>query len=414
MSYYKIQENCRICYSSQLVCFLDLGNTELADRFISKNDPRGQVLTFPLAINTCIDCGWLQLTVTVNPSLMYTKDYPYDSRTTETGRQHWSNLAMETINLIEKPIHEILVLDIGSNTGALLSEYKKLGCKVIGVDPSEEASEIAKNHGIENFVGFFDEQAVEFMTKLDFKPNIVTSTNSFAHTDDLDKWLLNVSNTISSNGLLIIEAPHGLNLLIENQFDTIYHEHLSYVLVTPLINFFKKHGFTIFHVKKLEIHGGSIRIYATKKIIEVYDSVQEFVEEETRYGITKIESLVAFTGRVKNNRKEIREFFYSLSKSRQTIGIITAPAKGMTYFAYCGLVDFNFLGISDKNPLKIGKIAPGTQMHVITDQELVEMNPDYLLILAWNFKKEIMSNIRNLGYKKKFIVGIPSLEVIDA
>ena len=115
MTFYKIQENCRVCYSSRLVCILDLGNTELADGFISKNDSAVQALTFPLAINTCTDCGWLQLTVTVNPSLMYTKNYPYDSRTTETGRQLWSNLATETINLVEKPTDKILVLGIAPN-----------------------------------------------------------------------------------------------------------------------------------------------------------------------------------------------------------------------------------------------------------------------------------------------------------
>lgn len=414
MTLYKILENCRICNSNQLICFLDLGITELADRFSLEHELPSQKLTFPLGINSCVNCGWLQLTVTVNPGLMYAKNYPYDSRTTETGRKHWASLAEETIGLIEKPIHKIMVLDIGSNTGALLSEYKKFGCRVIGVDPSVEASNIAKNHGIENYIGFFDEQVVHFLSKLDFKPDIITSTNSFAHTDNLNEWLLNVSKALDANGLLVIEAPHALKLLLENQFDTIYHEHLSYVFLSPLIKFFNKFGFSIFHVEELDIHGGSLRIYATTKAVEIDKSVQKLIDEETILGITKKESLVRFSKRVENNRNEIREFLSSISKTGKTIGIISAPAKGMTYFSYCGLSEFDFVGISDKNPLKIGKIAPGTGMRVITDQQLIELNPDYLLILAWNFKKEVVNNIRNLGFKKKFVVCIPSLEVIDA
>lgn len=411
---YKVQKLCRVCRSSNLRNFLDLGETHLADRFLIDSKNVGPDPKFPLCVNVCLSCGWHQLSIVVDRSLMYEENYPYDSRTTETGQKHWSELAGKAISFIEQSDSEIKVLDIGSNTGALLTEFKIRGCKVIGIDPSVDASRIAHSFGIDNIVDFFGSTTVDKLLQMDFKPDIITSTNSFAHTDDLSSWLHSVEKILSWGGVLIIEAPHVLNLFTYNQFDTIYHEHLSYVSLTPLIDFFKSHNLVIFNVECVDIHGGSIRIFASRDRKVIEKSVDKIVSKEREYRIRELDFLLNFAKKVKTNRKALREFLIKIENTGKTVGIVSAPAKGMTYFAYCGLSQFKISGISDKNPLKIGKFAPGTGLRVISDRELVATAPDYLLILAWNFKKEIISNMVNLGYRNKFVVGIPSLEVIDA
>ena len=414
MSKFKIKNSCRVCGSSDLHKFLDLGLTHLADRFLIDKQEMLNDLKFPLAVNVCGSCGWHQLTVVVDESLMYVENYPYDSRTTETGQKHWAELTIKAISLFERNKNEIKVLDIGSNTGALLSEFKIRGCKVLGIDPSIDACRIAQTFGIDSVVDFFDKTAVNKLIDESFYPDIITSTNSFAHTDDLSSWLSLVERILSPNGVLIIEAPHVLNLFTLNQFDTIYHEHLSYVSLTPLIKLFQSHNLTIFNVEEVDIHGGSIRIFAGKNQNVVNESVAKLASRESELRISNLTFLLDFAKSVEKNRDVLRDFLTNLVKSGKTIGILSAPAKGMTYFSYCGLSQYKILGISDKNPLKINKFAPGTGLRVITDAELIAIAPDYLLILAWNFKNEIISNMVKLGYRNKFIVGVPSLEVIDA
>lgn len=411
---YKVQNSCRVCGSYNLEKFLDLGETHLADRFLLETQDAIIDEKFLLSVNVCIACGWHQLSIVVDRSILYEEDYPYDSRTTETGQKHWAELTNNAISLIQEYDGEIKVLDIGSNTGALLSEFKARGCKVLGVDPSIGACRIAHTFGIENIVDYFGSTVVDKLIELNFYPDIITSTNSFAHTDDLDSWLYSVEKILNPKGVLIIEVPHVLNLFIFNQFDTIYHEHLSYASLTPLIEFFKSHNLTIFDVESIDIHGGSIRIFAGKNRNIINKSVANTLIKERDYRISNLDFLLDFANKVDKNREALREFLLKIDKESKTIGIVSAPAKGMTYFAYCNLSQFEILGISDKNPLKINRFAPGTSLRVITDNELVTMAPDYLLILAWNFKNEIIRNMVKIGYRKKFIVCIPNFEVIDA
>jgi SAM-dependent methyltransferase len=413
-SYFSEQLQCRICFSTKLETFLDLGVTELADRFSLTSESNITNLRFPLAVNICKTCGWIQLSITVDKHLIYRNDYPYDSRTTETGQKHWASLAIKAVQLFSDSKSQLRVLDIGSNTGALLSEFKRLKMQVLGIDPSVEAAKIAERHGINNFVGFFGKEAINYIKNLGFRPDIVVSTNSFAHIDNLYEWLSGVSEIISESGFLIIECPHVLELIRLNQFDTIYHEHLSYVSLSPLKKLFSGFNFKIFKVEKLPIHGGSIRIYATKQNIEAHGSVNDMIIEENEAGIRNFQTLKNFAKNVECVKRDIRQLLNELCESSKSVGIVSAPAKGMTFFTYCGLRDFEYLGISDKNSLKIGKYAPGTEMIVMSDKELVSKKPDYLLILAWNFKVEIMTNLQKLGFSKKFIIGIPKVEVIDA
>ena len=414
MKTYEDQNTCRVCNSENLRSVLDLGKTHLADGFFEIESKNGANELFPLILNVCINCGWHQLSITVNPALLYVDDYPYDSRTTDTGRKHWEDFAKSVVTEFFPNKKNVKVLDIGSNTGALLSEFKAIGCETLGIDPSHDAAKVAYGFGIENLEAFFDESVLKQLEMKNFSPDVITSTNSFAHTDDLRNWLKLAEQILINNGVLVIEAPHALELFQNIEYDTIYHEHLSYLSIAPLISLFEEMNLPIFHVEKNKIHGGSVRIYASKRDKVVVGSVSRFVQMELASKIYDIEFLEDFALKVASKKVEIKLLMSELQKNKKRVGVVSAPAKGMTFLSYNDLTDFELIGISDKNPMKIGKYAPGTGLRVVSDEDLLKLKPDYLLILAWNFKDEIIKNLRNMGYRNNFIVGIPDLEIINA
>lgn len=409
---FKSRNDCRLCKSTNLYAFLDLGVAPLADQFTLPS-VKTEFEKFPLQVSVCLNCGWHQLSVVVNPKKLYCQDYPYDSRTTETGELHWKEFASQAKFQISHIKKQVNVLDVGSNTGALLSQFKQLDCNVLGVDPSDVAAMEAKRYGIETVVSFFEPRLVVILNEIGFKPDLVVSTNSFAHVDDLDAWVSTADKILTPEGVIVIEFPHVLSLLRDNQFDTIYHEHLSYGSLGPLLPFFEKFGFKVYRVEKYPIHGGSVRIYLDRGYKNQEESVFCVIQEEKIAGISTSVVLNEFSIRVSQVRDSFKSKVESLVKDGFSIGIASAPAKGVTFSSVTELTRLPLVGISDKSNLKVGRCFPGTSIPVITDLELVNLKPDYIIILAWNFKGEIKSNLRRLGYTQNFITGIPHLEVVN-
>jgi hypothetical protein len=399
--------DCRICESSDLVQFLDLGNSPIADSFTDFDFSKDPNSRFPLAVNVCKACGWHQLTHVIEPEILYQQDYPYDSRVTKTGKLHWDSFA-ESVARNYRINQGDLVVDIGSNTGALLDSFKNFSENVQGVDPSETAAKIAIQNAIPTVVSFFNRDSVLKIIESSGQARVVTATNSFAHVDDVLTWVDNIDLLLSPHGVLLIESPHVLELIKNNQFDTIYHEHLSYVSLTPLVDFFEKRNLHVIRVEKTQIHGGSIRIHISKNSSLRDGSVSEIIEEESKAGIFELENLLSFSNRVTNLRHKLQKMLSDISLGENSIGIISAPAKGMTMLNFLDLSELNIVGISDRSHLKIGKFAPGTGLRVLTDAQLLALEPNYLLVLAWNFAEEIIENIQAMSNKKlKFIIPIP-------
>jgi SAM-dependent methyltransferase len=399
--------DCRICESRDLLLFLDLGNLPIADAFTDIDHSTDPYSRFPLAVNLCKQCGWHQLSHVIEPEILYQQDYPYDSRVTKTGKRHWDSFAYSVASHYGIKQGDVIV-DIGSNTGALLDSFKFFSESVQGVDPSETASEIARKNNIPTVVSFFNKDAVHEIIATIGNASVVTATNSFAHVDDVSAWVENVKLLLSPQGVLIIESPHVLQLIKNNQFDTIYHEHLSYVSVKPLVEFFKKRGLHIIRVEKTVIHGGSIRIHVCKNESLVDSSVSEIIKEESQARISEIDNLLLFANRITDLREKLQNILFDITSRNETIGIVSAPAKGMTLINSLNLSNLNIVGISDRSHLKIGKFAPGIGLKVLNDSELLSLEPNYLLILAWNFAEEIIGNIQTMSNKKnKYIVPIP-------
>ena len=402
--------DCRICKSVELINYLDLGYIPVADHFTQEANLE---LKFELGINFCQSCGWSQLTNLLDPTFLYQIDYPYDSRVTMTGRAHWKELASSIQARYHFQAGENC-LDVGSNTGALLTEFKEIGFSVLGVDPSQVACDEASKFGIDTVCSFFEELDLDTLALMGHERfSIITATNSFGHVDNLHAWVETASKLLNSTGVLVIEVPHVLELINNYEFDTIYHEHLSYCSVSPLINLFLAHGLEIIHVEKREIHGGTLRIHvANCGMYAIEESVAMMVAEEMGANLQTVSTYLEFGLHIQAYRERFRRFLSQHHGLR--IGILSAPAKGVTFYHFMGLNDFQIVGISDKSHMKIGKYFPGTNHKVISDEQLGELNLNTVLILAWNFAPEIAKAFNEfVNYDLEYLIAIPEIATIN-
>jgi len=399
---------CRACKASRLRLVLDLGFTPPADGFLSAAQLDEPETHYPLRLCECEECGFVQLDHVVAPEILFQKDYPYESSTTRTGFLHWSGFAERLVTRFGLGPKDLAV-DIGSNVGVLLRAFQERGLRVQGVDPAPNIVELAVKGGIDTICDFFGASAVQKILAAKGKARVITASNVFAHVDDLDTLVQNVLALLSDDGVFVIEAPYLLNLIEHIEYDTIYHEHLSYISISPLVKFFANHGLAIVDVEEVTIHGGSLRIYVARAGLEPSDKVTELLRREREYLGTSGDWIIPFRKRVEANRAELSWLLHSLKREGKRLAAVSAPAKGMTLLNYCGIGTNLLEFITEKSTLKIGRFAPGVHLPVLPDSALLEQRPDYALLLAWNFADEIMRNLesyRQMG--GRFIIPIPT------
>lgn len=257
---------CRMCQSSKLVKYLDLGFTPPADQFCTKDELNFPEIFYPLRVNLCLNCGLSQLSHVVDPRVLYQHDYLYESSITKTGQRHWKKFSLAVIERLGLSKGSLIV-DIGSNDGTLLKFFKQAGMKVAGVDPAPNIVKIANQQNkIKTICDFFCRRTAERIKRSFGPASVITGTNVFAHIDDLTSLLKSVKYLLKKEGVFIFESPYFQNLIDKLQYDTIYHEHLSYLSLGPLVPFFNRFGMEIFAVEQTPIHGGSFRGYVDKKV----------------------------------------------------------------------------------------------------------------------------------------------------
>jgi SAM-dependent methyltransferase len=404
---------CRMCKGTNLKKFLDLGFHPPSDRFLSKKELKEPEEFFPLDVFVCSDCGLMQLEYIVSPQILYRQHYPYESSTTLGGRKHFYKMAQDIYREYALG-QKSFVIDVGSNVGLLLSGFKEQGMRVLGIDPAPQIAEIANRNGIETIPEFFSSKIAHSIVRKKGKADVITATNVFAHIDDLDDFMEGVRVLLKPKGILVIEAPHALEFIKNLEYDTIYHEHLSYLAVKPLKKFFEKFGMSLFDVKRFDIHGGSLRYFVGRKgAYPISPRVNKFIKLEEGERIFSLGRLRRFAKGVETHRKKLLKLLERLKKNGNRIAGISAPAKGNTLLNYCGIDNKILDYITEKSKIKIGLYTPGTHIAISPDSQLLRQKPDYGLILAWNFAEEIMAN--NDEFKKqggKFIVPIPEPKVI--
>ena len=403
-----------MCGSPHLETFLDLGFTPPADQFLRVDQLHEPETYYPLRVASCQKCGLAQLDHVVSPEVLYRRDYPYESSTTQFGRQHWTEFAT-TVSKRLGLDSKSLVIDVGSNVGVLLEAFGKQGARVLGIDPASNIVRLAEKRGIETVDEFFAHHVALKVVEKYGQASLITATNVFAHVHDLRDFIQGVDALLNPRGVFIFEAPYLGNLINQVEFDTIYHEHLSYLSLEPIMRFLTEFDMEVFDVQERDIHGGSFRVFVARKgCYPVEDAPRSFLDREQKLKLRDLATLKKFAQAVEDNRRSLMSLLHDLKKQGKKIAGVSAPAKGMTLLNYCRigpeLLDF----VTEKSTLKIGRFTPGTHIPVVTDAALVENKVDYALLLAWNFAEEIMGNLKEFRARGgKFILPVPEPRVVD-
>lgn len=405
-------KKCRICGSNRLYHFLDLGSMPIPNGFLSKDELKNKEYSYPLIACVCENCWLVQLTHVVPPKIMF-KNYLYIPSTSKTMLEHFKALADEVISkysLNEKD----LVIDIGSNDGTLLGYFKEQDIKALGIDPASNLVKVARMRGIDTIDDFFTSKLAEKVVLEKGKAKIITATNVVAHIHNLHELITGVEKLLTKDGIFIMEFPYLVDLISKNEFDTIYHEHLSYFSVLPLMELFKLHKMEIFDLKRTPVHGGSIIVYVAKKGSKNKQSsiVKEYINQEKLKKLNKKSTYDDFARRVAVIKRDLVSYLKALKRQGKKIVGYGASAKGNVLLNYCG-IDTKLLDcVVDSIPYKQGKYTPGTHIPIHPEIWLEKNRPDYALLLSWNFAEEILQ--KQITYREKggqFIITIPYLRI---
>ncbi|CAN5117409.1 class I SAM-dependent methyltransferase [soil metagenome] len=414
-SYTKIT-HCRICSSEQLFPILSLGSMPIPNGFLKKEDLNRKEEKYPLEVCGCEACGLVQLRYIVDPAVMF-GNYLYIPSASQTRINNFTKIAQE-INEIIPLTENDLVVDVGSNDGSLLTAYKNLGIQILGVDPAENLVTIAKLHGIPTELGFFSPIMAKKIVKEYKKASVITATNVFAHIGDLHAFMKGVEILLADKGIFMVQFPYLLDLLRENQFDTIYHEHLSYFSLKPLLMLTEKTGLEIYDIIPDYLDGGSLKVLWKKKSNDALQVNQKHISViqklEEKYKLYERQTYEKFAKRVQLLKDKVIKKLDDLKKKQKTIVGYGAAAKGNVLLHYFDLSADTIQYLVDSTPYKQGLYTPGTHIPIFSESKISEDIPDYILILAWNFKEEIMKkNTQFTRHGGKFMIAIPKLMMLQ-
>ena len=389
LSCYKF--NCRSCGNADLKRVVSLGYQPLANNLLNKQNDKCEL--YPLEVNYCDKCHNCQLSVSVDPKKMFS-NYLYTSSTSKVFREHFVKASKKYIKDFKLNKKKSYVIDIGSNDGVALKPFLDQGFKkILGIEPAKNLAKLANKNKIKTFNGFLDEKNLKKIKK---GADLILASNVFAHSDNLQEMAECMFRLLNKNGTIIIEVQYLLNTLKDLTFDNIYHEHYNYWSLTSLINFFKKFDSTIFRSEKVDTHGGSIRVYIKKnKKIKIEKSVKQMMKEEEMFGIKKFDTYKKFGEKVYKIRENVRKNLKKIRKNNKVIVGYGAPAKATTALNFFGVskeIDF----IVEDNKLKHNKFVPGVKIP-IKNKSHIKNKKNTLIILAWNFYKDIIKNNSELS-----------------
>ncbi len=406
--------SCRFCGHSLRHTFVDLGMSPLCQTHVSAQQLNQAEPFYPLHAYVCERCFLVQLEEFVSPGEIFS-EYAYFSSYADSWVEHARQYCQQMSEHFGIGPHS-RVIEIASNDGYLLQHFVQRNIRVLGVEPSANVAAVAKAKGIPTLVKFFGARtAVELASEFG-KPDLLLGNNVLAHVPDLNDFVAGLKLLLAEQGVLTMEFPHLLELMQQNQFDTIYHEHFSYFSFTTVRAVFARHGIELFDVERLATHGGSLRIYgkhAGDTSRQVSGRTHELVKVEEQAGLRDLATYAAFGAQVRETKRALLTFLIEAKRAGKRIVGYGAPGKGNTLLNYCGIgtdfIDFTV----DRNPYKQGKYTPGSRIPILAPEELLKAKPDYVLILPWNLREEIIGWLRNSGAgSAQFVVPIPRLEVI--
>ena len=408
---YKKNLRCRICNNKDLIEYLDLGMHPPSNSFIKKKDFSKEQF-FPLIVQLCESCGLSQLNTVVSANDIF-DEYLYLSSTSKALVKHYKEMVEKILKKI-RPKKKSLIVDIGCNDGITLKNYSN-NYNILGIEPSSSGL-FAKKQGIKIEKIFFNKKNANNLLLKYGKAKIITATNVFAHVDDIQDFVSGVSKFLDTNGVFIIEFPYLKNMLEDVIFDVIYHEHLSYLSVTPLYKLFSMYKMNIFDIEKINIgaSGPALRVYVShrnakykqKKIVKIY------LNMEKKLNFKKIDTYLNFSDKVNLFKENILKKLDSLKCNNKLIGAYGAPAKGNTMLNYLKLNSKLITAVADNTPLKIGKFTPGSHIPIVSDSEFEKLGIEYALLLSWNYVDFFVNNSSYIKRSGKFIVPFPKINIV--
>jgi len=406
--------NCRHCNHLLTNVFCDLQTCPPSNAMVKSHELNHPELYFPLKVFICESCWLVQVDEIEKAESIFNDEYTYFSSYSTSWLAHAENYANEMIKRFGFD-HNSLVVEIASNDGYLLQYFKEKDIPVLGIEPTANTAEVAKQKGINSIVDFFGQKLAEVYLK--GKADLIVGNNVLAHVPDLNDFVKGVKIALKSNGVNTFEFPHLCKLVEYNQFDTIYHEHFSYLSLTSLRSVFESQGLEIFDVQELSTHGGSLRIF-TKHIEDktkvILPSVNELLKKEKELGVGSMSYYQGFQEKVDSIKNDFLSFLIAAKEEGKKVVGYGAAAKGNTLLNYCGIKGEDFIHfVVDKSPHKQNHFLPGSRISVVDEQKLKNFRPHYVIIFPWNLKDEICTQLSYIrDWDGKFVVAIPELTII--
>jgi SAM-dependent methyltransferase len=410
---------CRSCGASggELSSVLDLGRTPLANRLLPADRLAEPEPTYPLELVFCSRCSLLQITETVPPEDLF-REYVYFSSFSDTMLRHVQELAERMIR--ERGLnHESLVMEAASNDGYLLKNYAWWEVPVLGIEPAYNIAAVAREKGVPTLTEFFGLELADRLRAEGRRADVFHGHNVLAHVADLNGFVAGIARVLKPEGVAVIEVPYVQDMIDHVEFDTIYHEHLCYFSVTALDRLFRRHGLLIVNAERVAIHGGSLRFFAqpdpdaTGKPRARKGSVTGLLAEEAGRGMDRLAFYRGFGARVQALREELRQLLGRVKAENKRIAVYGASAKGSTLLNYLGVGPETFEFVADRSSIKQGRYTPGTHLPIVPPERLLDEAPDFVLMLTWNFRDEILRQQEE--YRRRggrFIIPLPRLEVV--
>jgi SAM-dependent methyltransferase len=409
-------ESCRLCGVELRRVFIDLGMSPLSNAYLRAEQLHRMEPFYPLRVYVCQGCLLVQLPVAQRAAEIFGDEYLYFSSYSESWLRHceaYAGMACERFGLNDRS----LVVELASNDGYLLQYFKRRHIPVLGVEPSRNVAQVAvEQRGIPTLARFFGRELASELRAQGQAADLIVANNVLAHVPDLHDFLAGIATLLRPGGVCTVEFPHLLRLMQENQFDTIYHEHFSYFSLLTARRAFAQHGLDLFDVDELPTHGGSLRLYARPRAAGATPSekVALLEKREAAAGLGALEGYLGFRSQVERCKRDLLSFLIKARQEGKRVVGYGAPAKGNTLLNYCGvredLIDFTV----DRSPHKQGRYLPGTHIPIRAPQDLQAARPDYILILPWNLKEEIVEQLADARtWGARFVVPIPRIELLE-
>ncbi len=406
---------CRFCQTQLRHTFVDLGMSPLSNAFLNPEQLDKKEPFFPLHAYVCEQCFLVQLEEFEQPEEIFS-DYAYFSSYSESWLDHARQYTeMMIVRFSLNSSHQII--EIASNDGYLLQYFKENNIPVLGIEPAANVADVAIKKGIETRIQFFGKETASALRSESICGDLILGNNVLAHVPDLNDFVAGLKIALAEDGIITMEFPHLLNIIKEHQFDTIYHEHFSYLSLYTVEQVFNKHQLKIFDVEQLQTHGGSLRIFCCHEednTQEISPRVNDIKQLELNSGLEQLDTYLDFTDKVQQTRQSLLDFIIKAKEQNKTIVGYGAPAKGNTLLNYCNIkTDFIDYTV-DRSPHKQGKFLPGTHIPVYPVERINETKPDYILILPWNLREEIAQQLEYTNeWGCKLVLPIPETRILE-